>query len=68
MGDEVERFVRGFEAFAARSGQRIVELRASGRGADVSKTVRAASRTAPPSPPSRPTPAAAARGRPPAAA
>ena len=33
--DEVERFVRGFEAFAARSGQRIVELRASGRGADV---------------------------------
>ena len=38
MGDEVERFVRGFEAFAARSGQRIVELRASGRGADVCVT------------------------------
>tara|TARA_B100000482_G_C12609927_1_gene298595 strand:- start:111 stop:230 length:120 start_codon:yes stop_codon:yes gene_type:complete len=32
MGDEVEGFVRGFEAFAERSGQRIVELRASGRG------------------------------------
>ena len=40
MGDEVERFVRGFEAFAERSGQRIVELQASGSGADVHVTAK----------------------------
>ena len=31
----MEHVVRGFEAFAERSGQRIVELQASGSGADV---------------------------------
>lgn len=40
MGDEVERLVRGFEAYAERSGQRIVELRVSGCGADVHVTAK----------------------------
>ena len=55
--DEVERFVRGFEAFAARSGQRIVELRASGRGVDVCVNATFEKveipQPAPPAPPAR---------------
>ena len=36
----MEHVVRGFEAFAERSGQRIVELQASGSGADVHVTAK----------------------------